>query len=45
MDMNSTNGTYLNGEMLSAGREYQLKAGDLVTLADVQYYVMQEETQ
>lgn len=45
MDMNSTNGTYLNGEMLSAGREYQLKAGDLVTLADVQYYVMQEGTQ
>ena len=42
MDMNSTNGTYLNGEMLEAGKEYRLEAGDLVSFADTQFYAMQE---
>lgn len=42
MDMNSTNGTYINGEMLQAGIEYKVEEGDLISFAGVQYYVLQE---
>lgn len=42
MDMNSTNGTYINGVMLQAGKEYKLEEGDLISFAGVQYYALQE---
>ncbi|MCR5622994.1 MAG: FHA domain-containing protein [Treponema sp.] len=39
MDRNSTNGTKLNGELLSPGREYPLKNKDVLELADIQFLV------
>ncbi len=42
MDMNSTNGSYVNGEILQAGMEYPLEEGDLISFAGVQFYVVKE---
>lgn len=39
LDLNSTNGTYLNGEMLESGRDYKLEEGDMVTFALSEFYV------
>ena len=33
IDMNSTNGTYLNDELLVGGKEYLLEEGDVISLA------------
>lgn len=38
-DMNSTNKTYLNEEMLQPGKAYELKDNDIVTLANIQFMV------
>lgn len=45
MDMNSTNGTTINGDILNAFEEYPIREGDLLTFADVEYYVMRETVQ
>ena len=45
MDMNSTNGTYLNGELLVPGKEYRLELGDMVSFAKVQYIICDENIQ
>jgi len=36
-DMNSTNGTYINGEMLNYKEKKMLQIGDVVSFADVKY--------
>ncbi len=33
-DLNSKNGTYINGERIESNRQYQLNNGDLITFAD-----------
>lgn len=38
-DMNSTNGTYVNGERLIMNSKRKLSAGDTVTLAATSYVV------
>lgn len=42
LDLNSTNGTYLNGEPLENGKEYLLEKGDLVAFAQIQFYVTEK---
>ena len=37
MDLNSRNGTYVNGRMLQAEEEYQLQDQDEVRFADLTY--------
>lgn len=37
VDMNSTNGTYVNGERLEAGEKKEIVLGDAITFADVEY--------
>ena len=44
LDMNSTNGTYLNGELIQAGKEYKLEEGDMISIAAVQFYAVKEES-
>ena len=39
LDLNSTNGTYLNGELIQSGEEYLLEEGDLVAFATCEFYV------
>lgn len=36
-DLNSLNGTYVNGERLADNRQYRVKNGDLIRLADVEF--------
>ena len=36
-DQNSTNSTYLNGTQLSPGKEYRLRHGDRIKLANAEY--------
>lgn len=42
LDLNSTNGTYLNGELIESGREYKLEEGDMVVFARCEFYVVVE---
>ena len=42
LDLNSTNGTYLNGDQLEAGREYRLEAGDMVSFAGNGFFVAED---
>lgn len=42
LDLNSTNGTYLNGELIESGREYKLEEGDMVVFARCEFYVVCE---
>ncbi len=42
LDLNSTNGTYLNGERLHCGDEYPLAVGDILSLARVVEFEMKE---
>ena len=37
VDMNSSNGSYRNGEKLKSGEAYPLHAGDIIKLADLEY--------
>lgn len=40
LDMNATNGTYVNGTKLSSGQETRLSSGDKFKLADEEFQVM-----
>lgn len=42
LDLNSTNGTYLNGELVKSGQDYKLEAGDMVAFAMSEFYVAEE---
>ena len=42
LDLNSTNGTYLNGEMIKCGQDYKLEEGDMVAFAKSEFYVAME---
>lgn len=42
MDLNSTNGTFLNGNRMESGKEYALESGDSVTFANVEFFVAEE---
>ena len=42
LDLNSTNGTYLNGEMIESGQDYKLEEGDMVAFALSEFYVARE---
>lgn len=39
VDLNSSNGSKLNGEKLIPGKEYSIKKGDFLTLANIEFYV------
>lgn len=39
LDLNSTNGTFVNGEILVSGEEYRLEEGDVVAFAQCEFYV------
>lgn len=39
LDLNSTNGTYLNGEIIKSGEDYKLEEGDMVAFAKSEFYV------
>lgn len=41
-DLDSKNGTFLNGSRLISNKEYELKHNDKVTLADIEYCYIQE---
>ncbi|MCM1497074.1 MAG: FHA domain-containing protein [Clostridium sp.] len=41
LDLNSTNGTYLNGECLDNGETYVLEKGDVISFSTVEFYVAQ----
>lgn len=43
LDLNSTNGTYLNGEIIESGKDYKLEEGDLVAFAQCEFYVAGKE--
>ena len=36
-DLNSRNGTYINGEKINSNTDYRIKNGDTVTLANCDY--------
>lgn len=40
LDLNSTNGTYLNDEQIMGGREYLLEEGDVISLANIVTFVV-----
>lgn len=42
MDLNSTNGTFLNGNRMESGKEYALESGDSVAFANVEFFVAEE---
>lgn len=42
LDLNSTNGTYLNDEQMASGEEYPLEEGDVISLAKVVTFVVVE---
>lgn len=41
-DLNSTNGTYLNGKLIESGKDYKLKEGDVVSIARNEFFVVPE---
>lgn len=42
IDLNSTNGTYLNGTRLESGMEYKIEEGDVVAFARLEFFVLSE---
>lgn len=42
LDLNSTNGTYLNGEQIESGRDYLLEKGDIVAFSQIEFYVAEK---
>ena len=42
LDLNSTNGTYINGERIESGKDYKLEEGDMVSFARSEYFVVRE---
>jgi hypothetical protein len=41
LDLNSTNGTFLNGESLISGEDVKIEEGDIVAFAKCEYMVVQ----
>lgn len=41
-DLNSTNGTMLNGKRLESGQEYKLKVGDIIAFAHQGFFVKEQ---
>lgn len=39
LDLNSTNGTFINGEQLEKGKDYILENGDMVAFSQIAFYV------
>lgn len=39
LDLNSTNGTFLNGERIESGKDYLLEKGDVVAFSQIEFYV------
>jgi smad nuclear-interacting protein 1 len=46
MDLDSTNGTFLQGEKIETGRYYELKEGDVVKIAlsSREYVLLHEDS-
>ena len=42
LDLNSSNGTYLNGMQLFPGREYPVKNGDIIRMAISDFQIVME---
>ena len=42
VDLNSSNGTYLNGMQLFPGREYPVKNGDIIRMAISDFQIVME---
>ena len=42
VDLNSTNGTMLNGERLESGQEYEIHARDVIAIAGHDFYVREQ---
>lgn len=42
IDLNSTNGTYLNGTKLESGMEYKIEEGDIIAFARLEFFVLLE---
>ncbi|MDE5779794.1 MAG: FHA domain-containing protein, partial [Lachnospiraceae bacterium] len=42
LDLNSTNGTYLNGQMLESGEDYKIEEGDHIAFAKSEFYAALE---
>lgn len=42
LDLNSTNGTYLNGEQIESGKDYLLEKGDIVAFSQIEFYVAEK---
>ena len=40
LDLNSTNGTFLNGEMIEPGRDYKIEEGDMVAFANCEFVIV-----
>ena len=43
LDLNSTNGTFINDQQIASGKEYLLAEGDVVALAYVAIFVVAEQ--
>ena len=40
LDLNSRNGTYLNGELIQSGKDYKIEEGDCIAFAQSEYIVV-----
>ncbi len=40
LDLNSTNGTFLNGEMIEPGKDYKIEEGDMVAFAKCEFVIV-----
>ncbi|MCR5701174.1 MAG: FHA domain-containing protein [Lachnospiraceae bacterium] len=42
IDLNSTNGTYLNGELVTPGTDYKIEEGDMISFGESEFFVAYE---
>lgn len=42
IDLNSTNGTYLNGELVTPGTDYKIDEGDMISFGESEFFVAYE---
>ncbi len=42
LDLNSTNGTFLNGEQIAPGKDYSLEKGDMIAFSQVEFLVSEK---
>ncbi len=42
LDLNSTNGTFLNGEQIVPGKDYSLEKGDMIAFSQVEFLVSEK---